>query len=125
MLTQRMREYEDELERYIPVLMAQAQMFWDQGQYSNVLAVLQQSKEFVSENETWKLNLAHTFFMLVCQPFCAVKWLNSGSIHMRIKLTSCRTLPPAILMMQARATFSEPLSSTTPSISTIWSARAC
>lgn len=65
MLTQRMHEYEDELERYIPVLMAQAQMFWDQGKYSNVLAVLNQSKEFVSENEVWKLNLAHTFFMLV------------------------------------------------------------
>ena len=69
MLTQRMREYEDELERYVPVLMAQAQIFWDQGQYSHALAVLQQSREFVSENETWKLNVAHTFFMLVCRPF--------------------------------------------------------
>ena len=69
MLTQRMREYEDELERYVPVLMAQAQIFWDQGQYSHALAVLQQSKEFVSENETWKLNVAHTYFMLVCRPF--------------------------------------------------------
>lgn len=65
MLTQRMRDYEDELERYVPVLMAQAQMFWEQGQYSSVMSVLQQGKEFLSESETWKLNLAHTYFMLV------------------------------------------------------------
>jgi tetratricopeptide repeat protein 30 len=83
-LTQRMREYEDAIEQYIPVLMAQAQIFWDQGQYSNVLAVLQQSKEFVGENETWKLNLAHTYFMLVSHYPAESHVLESfGSLCMR------------------------------------------
>jgi tetratricopeptide repeat protein 30 len=65
MLTERMREYDDELERYIPVLMAQAHMYWGLGQHSNVLSVLQQNREFAGDHETWKLNLAHTYFMLV------------------------------------------------------------
>lgn len=124
MLTQRMREYEDELERYVPVLMAQAQIFWDQGQYSHALAVLQQSKEFVSENETWKLNVAHTFFMLVCQP-CSAQHRPNPNAHTQTTEIGCRTVLPEIPTVQARATFNVPLSSITRSISTIWSESAC
>lgn len=64
-LSQKMQEYDDELQKYIPVLMAQAHMFWELGQYSNTQAVLLQSKEFASEHEAWKLNMAHTHFMMV------------------------------------------------------------
>ena len=51
------------LEDYIPVLMQMARIYWDRDNYSAVEAVLRQSAEFCSEHETWKLNVAHVFFM--------------------------------------------------------------
>eukprot|EP00891_Asterochloris_glomerata_P009730 jgi/Astpho2/9730/fgenesh1_pm.00149_%23_13_t len=55
--------YEEALEGYIPVLMLQAHIYWDRQQYSRVQQAFQQSAEFCSEHETWRLNLAHTLFM--------------------------------------------------------------
>ncbi|DBA87125.1 TPA: hypothetical protein ACH3X2_005245 [Trebouxia sp. C0005] len=55
--------YEEALEAYIPVLMGQARIYWDMEHYSKVQAILQQSTDFCSEHEAWKLNSAHTFFM--------------------------------------------------------------
>jgi len=60
-----MQEFDEEVQKYIPVLMAQAHMFWELGQYSNAQAVLLQGKEFAGEHEAWKLNMAHTHFMMV------------------------------------------------------------
>ena len=45
------------------VLMGQARIYWDMEHYSKVQAILQQSTDFCSEHESWKLNSAHTFFM--------------------------------------------------------------
>ena len=45
------------------VLMGQARIYWDTEHYSKVQAILQQSTDFCSEHEAWKLNSAHTFFM--------------------------------------------------------------
>ena len=45
------------------VLMGQARIYWDMEHYSKVQAILQQSTDFCSEHEAWKLNSAHTFFM--------------------------------------------------------------
>lgn len=56
-------EYDDALEAYIPVLMAMASMHWDLENYGEVEKIFRQSAEFCSENETWKLNVAHCFFM--------------------------------------------------------------
>eukprot|EP00892_Ulva_mutabilis_P003389 jgi/Ulvmu1/1421/UM011_0150.1 len=64
LLPQKMQEYDAELQKYIPVLMAEAHMFWEIGQYSNAQAVLLQSKEFAGEHQAWKLNMAHTHFMM-------------------------------------------------------------
>lgn len=58
-----LKEYDDALEKYIPVLMVQAKMHWDTGNYSQVEKIFRQSAEFCSEHDTWKLNVAHTFFM--------------------------------------------------------------
>lgn len=55
--------YDEELELYIPVLMAQARIVWEKGNYTRVEKILMQSSEFCSEHDTWKLNLAHTNFM--------------------------------------------------------------
>lgn len=58
-----LKDYDDSLEKYIPVLMVQAKIYWDMGNYSQVEKLFRQSAEFCSEHDTWKLNVAHTFFM--------------------------------------------------------------
>jgi len=58
-----LKEYDDALERYIPVLMAQARIYWERENYPMVERLFRQSAEFCSEHEVWKLNVAHVFFM--------------------------------------------------------------
>jgi tetratricopeptide repeat protein 30 len=58
-----LKEYDESLERYIPVLMAQAKIYWDIENYAMVEKIFKQSAEFCSEHDTWKLNVAHIFFM--------------------------------------------------------------
>lgn len=55
--------YDEELEKYIPVLMAQARIYWERENYPMVEKLFFQSAEFCSEHEVWKLNVAHVFFM--------------------------------------------------------------
>ena len=50
---------------YIPVLMAQAKIYWDLENYSQVEKIFRKSVEFCSEHEDWKLNVAHVLFMQV------------------------------------------------------------
>ncbi|EPY28970.1 flagellar associated protein [Strigomonas culicis] len=57
------RAYDDALEEYIPVLMAQANIYWEIDNYPQVEKLFRQSADFCSENEIWKLNVAHVFFM--------------------------------------------------------------
>nr|XP_027228889.1 tetratricopeptide repeat protein 30A-like [Penaeus vannamei] len=56
-------EYEEVLERYIPVLMAQAKIYWDLENYSQVEKIFRKSVEFCNESDVWKLNVAHVLFM--------------------------------------------------------------
>jgi len=58
-----LQEYDSSLDQYIPVLMMQAKVYWDKGNYDQVEKIFRQSAEFCSEHETWKLNVAHVFFM--------------------------------------------------------------
>jgi tetratricopeptide repeat protein 30 len=55
--------YDEELDKYIPVLMAQARIYWDRENYPMVEKLFFQAAEFCSEHEVWKLNVAHVFFM--------------------------------------------------------------
>eukprot|EP00760_Papus_ankaliazontas_P011760 PhM_4_TR1501/c0_g1_i1/m.45887/K19683/TTC30, DYF1; tetratricopeptide repeat protein 30 len=63
MATRTLKEYDRALEEYIPVLMAQAKIYWDIENYPMVERLHRQSIEYCSDHDTWKLNLAHTFFM--------------------------------------------------------------
>ncbi|KAI8836789.1 hypothetical protein BJ741DRAFT_605193 [Chytriomyces cf. hyalinus JEL632] len=56
-------DYDDAVERYIPVLMAQAKIYWDMENYANVEKVFRKSVEFCNEHDVWKLNVAHVLFM--------------------------------------------------------------
>eukprot|EP00814_Leptocylindrus_danicus_P015931 CAMPEP_0116017596 /NCGR_PEP_ID=MMETSP0321-20121206/8139_1 /TAXON_ID=163516 /ORGANISM="Leptocylindrus danicus var. danicus, Strain B650" /LENGTH=647 /DNA_ID=CAMNT_0003487813 /DNA_START=53 /DNA_END=1996 /DNA_ORIENTATION=- len=59
-----LREFDDELERYIPTLMAMGGYYWDKEDYDGTLQLFRQSAEFCCDHDTWKLNIAHVFFML-------------------------------------------------------------
>ncbi|ELU05516.1 hypothetical protein CAPTEDRAFT_145766 [Capitella teleta] len=56
-------EYDEALERYIPVLMQQAKIYWDLENYAQVEKIFRKSVEFCNEHDTWKLNVAHVLFM--------------------------------------------------------------
>eukprot|EP00771_Trimastix_marina_P002712 gnl/Trimastix_PCT/3867.p1 GENE.gnl/Trimastix_PCT/3867~~gnl/Trimastix_PCT/3867.p1 ORF type:complete len:600 (+),score=237.63 gnl/Trimastix_PCT/3867:171-1802(+) len=63
MIPAALKQFDEALERYIPVLMAMARIYWDMGSYNQVAKLFKQSSEYCSDNEVWKLNLAHVFFM--------------------------------------------------------------
>ncbi|KAJ3111684.1 Tetratricopeptide repeat protein 30A [Phlyctochytrium bullatum] len=56
-------DYDDAVERYIPVLMAQAKIYWDMENYTMVEKIFRKSVEFCNEHDVWKLNVAHVLFM--------------------------------------------------------------
>ncbi|XP_046628064.1 tetratricopeptide repeat protein 30A isoform X3 [Neodiprion virginianus] len=56
-------DYEEALERYVPVLMAQAKIYWELENYAQVEKIFRKSVEFCNEHDVWKLNVAHTLFM--------------------------------------------------------------
>ena len=49
--------------RYIPVLMAQAKIYWNRENYHVVEKIFRKSVEFCNEHDTWNLNVAHVLFM--------------------------------------------------------------
>ena len=53
------------MNRYLPVLMAQAKIYWDLENYAMVEKILMQSAEICMEHPVWRLNLAHVYFMQV------------------------------------------------------------
>eukprot|EP00163_Fabomonas_tropica_P011065 TRINITY_DN2152_c0_g1_i2.p1 TRINITY_DN2152_c0_g1~~TRINITY_DN2152_c0_g1_i2.p1 ORF type:complete len:481 (+),score=115.07 TRINITY_DN2152_c0_g1_i2:753-2195(+) len=58
-----LKDYDQALEKYIPILMGQAKIYWNREHYTMVEKIFRQSAEFCSEHDIWKLNVAHTFFM--------------------------------------------------------------
>lgn len=57
--------FEETVELFLPVLMAQAKIYWDLENYSQVEKVFRKSAEFCNELDLWKLNVAHVLFMQV------------------------------------------------------------
>lgn len=60
--------HEETLQLYIPVLMAQAKIYWDLESFIQVEKVFRKSAEFCNELDLWKLNVAHVLFMQVSRP---------------------------------------------------------
>jgi tetratricopeptide repeat protein 30 len=56
-------ELEATVAELVPVLMCQAKIFWELGNYQLVELLLLKYMDFCMDNRTWKLNLAHTYFM--------------------------------------------------------------
>lgn len=68
--------FDEELDKYIPVLMAQARIYWERENYPMVEKLFFQSAEFCSENDVWKLNVAHVFFMQETKFKDAIKYYD-------------------------------------------------
>ena len=56
-------KYDEALDKFMPVLMSMAKIYWDRDNYMKAEQIFRTSAEFCSEHETWKLNVAHVFFM--------------------------------------------------------------
>ena len=50
--------------------MAQAKIYWNLGNYTQVEKLFRKSVEFSSEHDAWKLNVAHVLFMQVTVHTC-------------------------------------------------------
>ncbi|CAI4225202.1 unnamed protein product [Auanema sp. JU1783] len=62
-VVQAVKDFDEILEQYLPILMSQAKMYWDKHNYAHVEKIFRKSVEFCSEHDTWRLNVAHTLFM--------------------------------------------------------------
>ncbi|CAB1350360.1 unnamed protein product [Coregonus sp. 'balchen'] len=62
-LKKTLQDYDEMVEKYIPVLMAQAKIYWNRENYQMVEKIFRKSVEFCNEHDTWKLNVAHVLFM--------------------------------------------------------------
>ncbi|KAK2727001.1 intraflagellar transport protein 70B-like [Artemia franciscana] len=56
-------DYENSLEQFIPILMAQCRLLWDNENYEGVEKLLRASADLCGDTDTWRLNLAHTLYM--------------------------------------------------------------
>jgi len=62
-------EFDAALERYVPVLMAQAKIYWDKNNYKSAERILSKGREFCEDsdawrlNQAWRLNVGHVLFM--------------------------------------------------------------
>ena len=62
-MKQGLNDFDEATEKYMPVLMAQARVYWDRENYPMVERLFRQTAEFCAEQDTWRLNVAHVFFM--------------------------------------------------------------
>merc|ERR1712124_40340 len=58
-----LKKYDEALDKFMPVLMSMAKIYWDRDNYVKAEQIFRTSAEFCSEHEVWKLNVAHVFFM--------------------------------------------------------------
>jgi tetratricopeptide repeat protein 30 len=91
-IKQSLKEYDESLESYIPVLMAQAKIYWDLDNYTMVEKIFRQSTEFCSEHETWRLNVAHVFFMQETKFKDAIKYYEPLVQKMMQNILDCQAI---------------------------------
>lgn len=58
-----LREYEEELENFLPVAMARAWLYWLDDDFATAEREFRSSAEFCSESPLWRLHAAHVLFM--------------------------------------------------------------
>lgn len=61
--TQSRASYESLKSYYIPMLMAQVNIYWQREEYSTVEKLFRQTADLCVDVDAWRLNVAHTFFV--------------------------------------------------------------
>jgi len=56
------KEFEAILDRYIPVLMLQARLYWEKEEYLRAEQILRKSAIFCHDRDAWRMNMGHIMF---------------------------------------------------------------
>ena len=88
-LAEAKRELNARLEAFIPILMLQVRLFWDQREYAKAEQLLLLHSDYCMENNDWNLNLGHTLFAqknekleesIPHYEFVVNQWAESGQL---------------------------------------------
>ncbi|ESO08925.1 hypothetical protein HELRODRAFT_74132 [Helobdella robusta] len=61
---QAIQEFDETIDKFIPILMQQAKIFWDHENYSEIEKLFRKSVEFCNDQDVWNMNVGHVLFML-------------------------------------------------------------
>lgn len=95
-----LKDYDDAMEKFMPILMGQCKIYWEKENYTFVEKIFRQSAEFCFEHETWRLNMAHVLFMKEKQkeaiklqePFVKKYWDEILNVHAIVLANICVAL---------------------------------
>lgn len=71
-----LKEYDDALEKYIPVLMAEANIYWNKEDYDTVEKLFRNTADYCSVHNTWRLNYAHCYFIQEDKYMECIQWYD-------------------------------------------------
>lgn len=100
------QNYETLLQKYLPVITAQAKIFWDLGNYEVVEQILKSPdiQEIYYENQTWKINMGHAYFIQETNFKEAINYYmdvyNSAVELLKIPASVIANLCVSLIMMQ-------------------------
>ena len=98
--------YESILQKYLPVITAQAKIFWDLGNYETVESILKSNEiqDIYNENQTWKINMGHAYFIQETYFNEAIKYYldvyNNATDILSIPASVVANLCVSLIMLQ-------------------------
>jgi tetratricopeptide repeat protein 30 len=91
-----LKEYDDSLEKYIPVLMAEANIHWNKEDYSAVERLFRNTADYCSVHDTWRLNYAHTYFIQEDKYLECIQWYEK-ILEKNLSSNSLLELPAIVI----------------------------
>jgi len=87
-----MARYDNALEAFIPVLMAQAEIYWNIEHWQMVEKIFRQSVDFAADDATWQVNHAHVLYMQEKYADCIRYYESVIQTHSEKGLLSCSAI---------------------------------
>jgi tetratricopeptide repeat protein 30 len=91
-----LKEYDDSLEKYIPVLMAEANIYWNKEDYPAVERLFRNTADYCSVHDTWRLNYAHTYFIQEDKYLECIQWYEK-ILEKNLSANSLLELPAIVI----------------------------
>ena len=94
------------MQKYLPVITAQAKIFWDLGKYETVESILKSNEiqDIYNENQTWKINVGHAYFIQETYFQEAIKYytdvFNNATDILSIPASVVANLCVSLIMIQ-------------------------